>query len=513
MLTGIAVFVAPTLLTQVLVMSGALAAAVGMFVFHAGDAYSTATNIVVGVALLVAAIISLVALGRGGLPAEAGAPPDPKRLRRLVGGLIPAEWAVYLGTLLAVPAFVLLVSGFAPLRQDKRSVRLVPASVVNSLQTTKVLHGHLKGVRRYVAAQSSTGVAVVAEESQKSHEKEELTDEQYVALKEGIQLAQASQWSDAATAIERAGQSHPRERGKIVLATVLSEISRPYGLVLFLSALIALGYVGVEMLVLDKIARERLLVVLVLTFFSMLFWAFYEQAGSSVNNFTDRNVDRVLEADTITESKVDTTLRMRVLPTKSVASKINELPPLTQEQLGYEYQGTPLTMSDLIRMRDQAKEEENKDREARASAETPEGQAGESDSAESRIPVVARVISWPVTNAHVGMGVGGSEIPASIFQSVNPLFILVFGLIFTALWVLMAKRGWEPSTPLKFALGLAQLGLGFGAFWYGAQTADGRGMVLMGWLLLGYLLHTTGELCLSPVGLASFVSVVDCIMT
>ena len=66
----------------------------------------------------------------------------------------------------------------------------------------------------------------------------------------------------------------------------------------------------------------------------------------------------------------------------------------------------------------------------------------------------------------------------------------------------LANRGLEPSTPVKFALGLLQLGLGFAAFWYGAQTADQRGMVALGWLLLGYLLHTTGELCLSPVGLS-----------
>ena len=59
----------------------------------------------------------------------------------------------------------------------------------------------------------------------------------------------------------------------------------------------------------------------------------------------------------------------------------------------------------------------------------------------------------------------------------------------------------EPSTPLKFALGLLQLGLGFVALWYGAHTADARGMVGVEWLLLAYLLHTTGELCLSPVGL------------
>ena len=55
---------------------------------------------------------------------------------------------------------------------------------------------------------------------------------------------------------------------------------------------------------------------------------------------------------------------------------------------------------------------------------------------------------------------------------------------------------------MKFSLGLIQLGLGFGCFWYGAMHADSNGMVAMSWLLAGYLLQTTGELCLSPVGLS-----------
>jgi hypothetical protein len=63
-----------------------------------------------------------------------------------------------------------------------------------------------------------------------------------------------------------------------------------------------------------------------------------------------------------------------------------------------------------------------------------------------------------------------------------------------------AARG--ASTPVKFALGLLQLGLGFAALWLGAEHADARGMVAVPWLLLGYLLHTTGELCVSPVGLS-----------
>jgi POT family proton-dependent oligopeptide transporter len=89
-----------------------------------------------------------------------------------------------------------------------------------------------------------------------------------------------------------------------------------------------------------------------------------------------------------------------------------------------------------------------------------------------------------------------------VFQAVNPVFILLFGVVFTALWTLLGKVGREPSTPFKFALGLMQLGLGFALYWYGATVASERGMVGVTWLVLGYLLQTTGELCLSPVGLS-----------
>ena len=75
-------------------------------------------------------------------------------------------------------------------------------------------------------------------------------------------------------------------------------------------------------------------------------------------------------------------------------------------------------------------------------------------------------------------------------------------MAFSALWTFLGTHGLEPSTPFKFALGLLQLGLGFVALWYGARVADARGMVGVEWLLLAYLLHTTGELCLSPVGLS-----------
>jgi POT family proton-dependent oligopeptide transporter len=89
-----------------------------------------------------------------------------------------------------------------------------------------------------------------------------------------------------------------------------------------------------------------------------------------------------------------------------------------------------------------------------------------------------------------------------LFQAANPTFILVFGLAFSAIWTILAKHNLEPSIPVKFGFGLLQLGAGFFAFYMGAQNASSQGMVAMGWLILGYLLHTTGELCISPVGLS-----------
>jgi POT family proton-dependent oligopeptide transporter len=101
------------------------------------------------------------------------------------------------------------------------------------------------------------------------------------------------------------------------------------------------------------------------------------------------------------------------------------------------------------------------------------------------------------------MGIGGSEIPASMFQAANPIYILIFGLVFTTLWTFLSTRGLEPSTPLKFALGIAQVGLGFVVLWYGSTyTSNSFGMVPMWCLLLGVLLHTTGELSQSPIGLS-----------
>src|SRR5262249_20646563 len=91
MLIGLAVFVAPTLVTQVLIMLGALSAALGLFLLHPDNPYSFAANIFTGLALISAGVIALMALSRGGLPSWTGAPPDRERLHRPVFGGLTAQ--------------------------------------------------------------------------------------------------------------------------------------------------------------------------------------------------------------------------------------------------------------------------------------------------------------------------------------------------------------------------------------------------------------------------------------
>jgi POT family proton-dependent oligopeptide transporter len=354
MLTGLAVFVAPVRVTQVLIGVGALGTAIAML-FLQNNAYQLVTNVVVGLALIAAAVAALIALNRGGLPEWAGAPPEAARNK--------PHWPVYAGIVLAVPLFALLM-------------------------------------QRHTAT----------------------------------------------------------------------------GWVLGLFGGAAILWLVVEALRSPKVERDRLFVVLILMFFSTLFWAFFEQAGSSMNNFADRNVDRVIEAREVSEADVGSRLELRV-PLATNDPSLAALPPLTQEQLGQDPgQGKLFNMTELDALREQAAAGASRD---------------------------AQVFSWQVAPSSVGMGIGGAEIPASLFQATNGIFILLLGLAFTALWSFLGSRGLEPSTPVKFGLGLFQLGLGFVALWYAAEkSADARGMVGAFWLILAYLLHTMGELCLSPVGLS-----------
>ena len=93
------------------------------------------------------------------------------------------------------------------------------------------------------------------------------------------------------------------------------------------------------------------------------------------------------------------------------------------------------------------------------------------------------------------------DIPTAWFQAINAFLIIVLGLPFSALWKWLAIKNKNPSSPTKFALGLIFLSIGFMVLIVGA-TGVAKGHVHWCWLVFMYLLHTVGELCLSPVGLS-----------
>jgi dipeptide/tripeptide permease len=409
MLVGLAVFVAPVRLTQILILLTALTTTVSML-FLQNNIYQLVVNIFAGLALTAAGVIAFIALGRGGVPENAGAPPDPELLQRKIGPL-RADVIVYLMAVLCVPMFALLTQ------------------------------------RNQIASAILFGF------------------------------------------------------GGLALAYVLFEAFRS-----------------------SRVERERLFVVLTLTIFSMLFWAFFEQAGSSMNNFTDRNIDRVFEARTIATEDVGQQITFRI-PPETDNDKLKQLPLLSQEQLGRE-NGNPAMRNQIeeaIRLNEKTKAKKMSPEDSQtfvkavtaSSALTLTGLDALRDAAKPQKQIVPnsspaedaaarfQTMDWKIVPENIGMGIGGSEIPASMFQAANPMYILIFGLVFTALWAFLSARGWEPSTPLKFALALTQVALGFVVLWYGAQyAANEHGMVSMGWLLFGILLHTTGELSQSPIGLS-----------
>ncbi len=97
--------------------------------------------------------------------------------------------------------------------------------------------------------------------------------------------------------------------------------------------------------------------------------------------------------------------------------------------------------------------------------------------------------------------IGGWEMPASWLQSVNSLFIILLAPVFSAMWLALGSR--SPSIPAKMALGLIQLGAGFAVMAWASMYAGPEHAVGPSWLVATYFFHTTGELCLSPIGLSS----------
>ena len=108
-----------------------------------------------------------------------------------------------------------------------------------------------------------------------------------------------------------------------------------------------------------------------------------------------------------------------------------------------------------------------------------------------------------VTDRMVDRNFFGMEAKASMFQSINAIYIVLLAPVFAGLWTLLGRKGLEPSAGAKFGLAMIQLGAGFLVLVYGIQNAGLGNLTPVVFIFLIYLLHTTGELCLSPVGLSA----------
>ena len=106
------------------------------------------------------------------------------------------------------------------------------------------------------------------------------------------------------------------------------------------------------------------------------------------------------------------------------------------------------------------------------------------------------------TARNVDRMVLGSELPASIFQFFNSFFIILLAPAFSWMWIKLRSKGKEPSTPMKFVLGLSQIAVGFGILVIGGKFFANEGLVPVIFIVLMYFFHTSGELSLSPVGLS-----------
>lgn len=207
------------------------------------------------------------------------------------------------------------------------------------------------------------------------------------------------------------------------------------------------------------IVRDRLIVVGVLMFASLFFFFAFEQAGGSMTIFAKDYTQRVLSGNAGVIFKwVDAALT--VFPILIVTYVLFQL----GKQI---YNKFPLTII---------------------------------------FTGISFAIIWMIGiwKVYREFGLDHTEVTVSWFQILNSFFIITLASSFSKMW----EKVWNPSGPVKFAMGLALVGIGFVALAYGSHTIPQgakTASVSMIWLILAYFFHTTGELCLSPVGL-SYVS-------
>jgi len=217
---------------------------------------------------------------------------------------------------------------------------------------------------------------------------------------------------------------------------------------------------------------DRMFVIVVLSLFVIAFWLTFEQAGSSLNVFAEKSTDRLMPV-------------FIVNPTVSVDNE-------TQQRSSWLFTSAQKEKAEVARVAEEA-------------AQRAEQRLMDTDTAEVRAKVekVRQTANAAKKEAENPRYEGRHVFPAAWYQSVNAIFIVIFAPIFTLMWNFLYRLGIEPSTPVKFALGILLISASFLVMIPGAKhAAETGGNAAAYWLLACYLFATWGELCLSPVGLS-----------
>ena len=207
---------------------------------------------------------------------------------------------------------------------------------------------------------------------------------------------------------------------------------------------------------LSKVERDRIWVIYIVAFFVIFFWSAFEQAGASLTFFA--------EEQTVRDVGIHFSRFLLVSIYGSIAAII--------AYIGYKV---------FAKMQDEQKGLKELILLLLLSA------AGYLVYMITQIPVDGKVLD---------------TIPASAFQSINAIAIVIFAPIFSIIWTKLGNRNLEPSSPYKQSIGLFLLAVGYLVIAFGVKGIDPSTKVSLFWLVSLYMIHTFGELCLSPIGLA-----------
>ena len=206
----------------------------------------------------------------------------------------------------------------------------------------------------------------------------------------------------------------------------------------------------------DAVVRDRMIAVIIFAFFTVFFWLSFEQGASSLVLFARDSVDRTLTGDAATIFNIVNTL-LTIIPLVIISYVLFLLGKQTWKKIP----------------------------------------------ASNIVLIITFLGVWAVAlwMLNRDFSAATTEIPVSWFSILNSFFIIAFASSVSKWW----ESKYNPSAAVKYGLGLIIMAVGFGFLAFGAYGIEAGIKVSMLWLILAYLFHTLGELCLSPVGL-SYVS-------